>query len=576
MADQTYDIVVVGGSLGGVAAALRAGSSGASVCLLEATGWLGGQYSAQGVTKPDENRFIETVGSTASYRAFRHNLRAFYRNNHRLSGSGAAQPLFNPGGSYPGFGTEPRVAHNILLQSLQALPTVHVRLNTTVISTQAEGDLVRTVTARDQSGAQTTYGAQYFLDATDLGELLPMAGVAHSLGADARSETGEPLAPDAARADWIQPITMVVALERRPSGEVHTIAKPAQYDELKAQQKYTVVDGYISKMFVPSKDLWSYRRYIAAANFNDPVFPCDLSMLNMGANDYQAATIPSGDANRDAEIIAGAREASLAFVYWLQTECPRDDGSGKGYPELKVRTDQFGTVDGTSAQPYIRESRRIKAQYTIVQQDLDQDYNAGPRAKNYDDSCGIGLYGGLDIHGLNGVGMPQQFINIKPFEIPLRSLIPVSARNLLPACKNIGVTHITNGAYRLHPVEWNVGEAAGALAAFAIRNNAAPSAVPSDSALLRKFQRELLSAGVPLFWWTDLAFGDPGFEAAQLCGIAGIMHGEADDLNFHPQDDFGASSRAAVDANLGRKLNWPDGDMTRAQAAAWLVSQFGW
>jgi hypothetical protein len=241
-----------------------------------------------------------------------------------------------------------------------------------------------------------------------------------------------------------------------------------------------------------------------------------------------------------------------------------------------VRKDQFGTDDGTAAHPYIRESRRIKAQYTIVQQDLDQTYNAGPRAKNYYDSCGIGLYGGLDIHGLSGAGMPQAFINIKPFEIPLRSLIPTRMTNLLPACKNIGTTHITNGAYRLHPVEWNVGEAAGALAAFCVQNNTRPSNVPQDAVLLRKYQRKLLSVGVPLYWWTDVAFGDAAFVAAHLCGIAGIMSGEGNDLNFQPHDDFGASSRAAVEANLGRSLNWPPQAITRAQAAAWIAAQLGW
>ena len=45
-------------------------------------------------------------------------------------------------------------------------------------------------------------------------------------------------------------------------------------------------------------------------------------------------------------------------------------------------------------------------------------------------------------------------------QIPLGTLIPRQMENLLPECKNIGVTHITNGCYRLHPVEWNVGEAA--------------------------------------------------------------------------------------------------------------------
>jgi hypothetical protein len=576
MADQTYGVVIVGGSLGGVAAALRAGSSGVSVCLLESTDWLGGQYSAQGVTRPDENRFIETVGSTASYRTFRHNVRVFYRKNYRLSASGSAQPTLDPGGQYPGFSAEPRVAHNALLQELLAIASVHVRLSTVVTSVQMQGDTVQRITAIDMSGAQTNYIAKYFLDATDLGELLPMAGVEHTLGAESKDETGESLAPPEARPDWIQPITMVVALERRPASENHVIDKPAEYDQLKQEQKYGLADGYISTMFVPGKDLWGYRRYIDAANFDDPTFPNDLSMLNMGFNDYQQATIPSGSPAQDAAVIARARQASLGYVYWLQTECPRDDGNGTGYPELMVRPDQFKTPDGTSAQPYIRESRRIKAQYTIVQHDLDKTYWSGPRAKNYYDSCGLGLYGGLDIHGLAGAGMPQAFIDIKPFEIPLRSLIPVRVSNLLPACKNIGTTHITNGAYRLHPVEWNVGEAAGALAAFALANNVLPNQIPNDAVLLRKYQRGLLAAGVPLYWWTDIAFGDPAFEATQLCGVAGIMSGDGADMDFHAQDDFGASARAAVEANLGRSMNWPAGLMTRAQAAAWIVSQLGW
>ena len=357
MADQRYDVVVVGGSLGGVAAALRAGSSGLSVCLLEGSDWLGGQYSAQGVTRPDENRYIETVGSTASYRAFRHNVRVYYRNSYRLSAVGEAQPTFDPGGAYPGFSTEPRVAHNVLLQQLQAMPSVHVRFRNTVTAAQVQGSIVQSVTATDQSGAQTMYIAKYFLDATDLGELLPLAGVEHSLGAEGKSETGEPLAPDQARPDWIQPITIVVALERRPAGENHVITKPAEYDQLKQEQKYGLVDGYISTMFVPGKDLWGYRRHIDASNFSDPAFPNDLSMLNMGFNDYQQAAIPSGSPNQDEAIIARARQASLGYVYWLQTECPRDDGSGNGYPELMVRSDQFGTPDGTSAQPYIRWDR---------------------------------------------------------------------------------------------------------------------------------------------------------------------------------------------------------------------------
>jgi len=575
MTQQAYDLVITGGSLGGVAAALSAGALGVSTCLLESTGWLGGQYSAQGVTKPDENQYIETVGSTASYRAFRHAVRVHYRNNYKLSAKGAGQPSLNPGGDYPGFAGEPLAIHQVLLQQLQAAPSVHVRLNTSVTAVQTSGDAVQSLTAVGSDGTATTFTAKYFLDATDLGDLLPMAGVEFNLGAEGKDAWQEPEAPDAARPDWIQPITMVVALERRPEGENHLIDKPAEYDKLKAEQNYTIVDGYITKMFVPGVDMWGYRRYIAAANFNDPSFPCDLSMLNMGANDYQAATIPSGSPTQDAAIIERARQASLAYVYWLQTEVPRDDGSGNGYPNLKLRPDQFNTPDGTSAQAYIRESRRIKATYTIVQQDLDKAFNPGPRAKNYPDSCGIGFYGGLDIHGLAGVGMPQRFIYIQPFELPLRALIPVRVQNLLPACKNIGVSHITNGAYRLHPMEWNVGEVAGALAAFAMKNNQSPNAVSTNPSLVRAFQHELLAAGVPLFWWSDITYDNRDlFSAVHLLGVAGIMSGY-DDMSYRPNDPLTLVEQQAIEKSAGKTLDWPSGDMNRGQAALWLVGQLG-
>ncbi len=76
--------------------------------------------------------------------------------------------------------------------------------------------------------------------------------------------------------------------------------------------------------------------------------------------------------------------------------------------------------------------------------------------------------------------------------------------NLIAAGKNLGTTHITNGCYRLHPVEWNVGEAAGALAAFALARRLPPRAVHGDPALLRQFQDTLAGEGVPTAWPAEL------------------------------------------------------------------------
>ena len=73
-------------------------------------------------------------------------------------------------------------------------------------------------------------------------------------------------------------------------------------------------------------------------------------------------------------------------------------------------------------------------------------------------------------------------------------------RNLLPACKNLGVTHITNGCYRLHPVEWNVGEAAGLLAAHCLEQGLEPHQVREDAARLAEFQRLCVQQGFELEW----------------------------------------------------------------------------
>ena len=119
-------------------------------------------------------------------------------------------------------------------------------------------------------------------------------------------------------------------------------------------------------------------------------------------------------------------------------------------------------------------------------------------AVEYPDTVGIGAYR-IDLHPSTG-GDPYIDIACCPFQIPLGALLPVRVENLLAAAKNIATTHVTNGAYRLHPVEWNIGEAAGQLAAFCVRTGTPPGAVRADPARLTAFQAELAQAGVELRW----------------------------------------------------------------------------
>ena len=98
---------------------------------------------------------------------------------------------------------------------------------------------------------------------------------------------------------------------------------------------------------------------------------------------------------------------------------------------------------------------------------------------------------------------PRNYVDISsyPFQVPLGALIPVRVDNLLPANKNVGTTHITNGCYRLHPVEWNIGEVAGALAAYCLDRGLVPRQVRNAPEHLTDFQRLLTDTfGVELAW----------------------------------------------------------------------------
>jgi hypothetical protein len=185
------------------------------------------------------------------------------------------------------------------------------------------------------------------------------------------------------------------------------------------------------------------------------------------------------------------------MVHWMQTEAPRPDG-GFGFPGLRLRPDVMGSEDGLAQAPYHRESRRIRALTTITENDVSYAVRGDDGATRYRDSVGVGMYR-IDLHPSTG-GDTYIDVASTPFEIPLGALIPQRMTNLLAANKNIGTTHITNGCYRLHPVEWNIGEAAGHLAAYCLAEDTAPHAVHADDALLADYQRELDETGVERHW----------------------------------------------------------------------------
>jgi hypothetical protein len=534
------DVFIAGGGMGGVAAAIRAAQQNCTVCICEETDWIGGQMTQQGVSALDENYLVETCGATRLYQQLRTAIRDYYRNHANATAAAQSNELLNPGNCWVSrLSFEPQVAMEKLaelLQPYQAARRLRVFTRVKVVKLKIDRGRIRSALAVNlDTGRFVEFRARAFLDATELGDLLPLAHVPYTTGAEASRDTGEPHAPAQASPDNVQDFTYPFVLEYRP-GTNNVIAKPAMYDEYMRAGKFSFL-GY--KMFAnaprpdspqPYWPFWTYRRLIASENFSNGAFGNDLSMINWESNDVRGQNIIADKAQTQAERLALGKTISLGFLYWLQTEAPRDDG-GKGYPELQLRPDVLGTEDGLSKYPYIRESRRIKALRTIVEQDIAAATNSGARARLFRDSVGIGLYP-IDIHGHQDVAGAGQ--EAKPFQIPLGTLVQSQLRNFIPANKNIGTTHVTNGAFRLHPVEWAIGEAAGCLAALCIQRRTSPELVWRNRRKLRVLQHLLISGGAPVFWFNDVPVDHPNFAAVQFIAVTALLPAQEQSLSFEP------------------------------------------
>jgi len=494
--------------------------------MTEETDWIGGQLTAQAVP-PDENPWIESFGGTRSFLDLRHRIREYYHRNYPLTAEARARPYLNPGNGWVSrLCHEPRVSLAVLGELFAPfLSGRRVLILTRHKAREAltHADEVQAVRVSNlESGHDTVLRAPFFADATELGRLLPLTRTEYSIGAEAQMNTGEPHAPVQAAPLNMQAFTCCFAIDYLP-GQDHTIERPEEYPfwrefvpSLKPSWTGRLFSlEYCDPATLKAKKveidpeagagLWSYRRIADKSQFVSGTFPGDISLVNWPQNDYFLGNLCEVTEMEAARHLARAKQLSLSLLYWLQTEAPRPDG-GSGWKGLRLRPDVVGTEDGLAKHPYIRESRRIRAEFTVLEQHVSTGSRMSEtgasrdevRATSFKDSVGIGSYR-IDLHPSTG-GDNSIDISSLPFQIPLGALVPQRVRNLLPACKNLGVTHITNGCYRLHPVEWAIGEAAGALVAFCQAHKTYPSAVRNQNELLTSFQKLLLEQGVPLAW----------------------------------------------------------------------------
>ena len=493
--DGTGTVLIIGGGSSGVCAAIQAARLGVDVILVEETPWLGGMLTSAGVSATDGNHKMRQ----GLFGEFANALVRHYGSLDALKTGWVSNMLYSP-----------KVAENIFETWVSDYNNLTVIKNA-VFKSISGGAGGWTATFDGKDGA-LTLEADIVIDCTELGDVAKAAGVPYRLGMDSPSYAGEAMAigPN----DVVQDLTMVMTLKNY-SRDV-TIEKPEGYDESlyynSCKSAYNV-ENTTGQTIWPADQMMSYG-----------LLPNGEIMINwpIHGNDYYVNLVDMSREDRE-KAIAKAKLHSLGFLYYLQTKI--------GYKTWGMANDQYPTSDGFPLIPYHRESRRIEGEYLFSVNEAVSPYNY----KGYRTGIAVGDYP-VDHHHWqypDWQSIVIDFPKIVPFTLPLGVLIPKDKDAMLVAEKSISVTNLINGSTRLQPVTMELGQAAGALAALAIKKRVQPREVP-----VRDVQEALLKAGARLQPYLDVEPTSPDFLVLQRVGSTGIMRGKGETIGWSNECHF--------------------------------------
>jgi len=197
------DFVIIGGGLGGIAATIAACSSGRSAILIEETDRIAACFAPQDTALCFDNRFVGETGSSIRYRTFRSKIKDWYEKKSQ------PQPeLFStPFADFEDFGS-----NNFCFGSEAAIDVINEMLENhiererlTILKRHKIAEVIyykqriasfNVVDLDNKTVNQVT--GWMFIDATETGDILPLAGIKYTIGRESRADTGEPHAPDTA------------------------------------------------------------------------------------------------------------------------------------------------------------------------------------------------------------------------------------------------------------------------------------------------------------------------------------------------------------------------------------------
>lgn len=507
-----YDVVIVGGGTSGVAAGLQSARLGARTLIVEEYDWLGGMLTSAGVSATDGNHVLRG----GIWDEFRTELENHYGGPKALSTGWVSKTMF-----------EPSVGDSLFKRMAAREPNLEVRYRTTV-SAVGRRDSVWHLEI-EQGGRRRYVKARVLIDATELGDVAHTLGVPADVGMDAASETGEKEALDAPN-DIVQDLTYVAVL--KDYGRDVTIPEPEGYDpDLFA---CCCINDNCVEPKEPDR-MWPREMMITYGELPNKKY-----MINwpIEGNDYYVNMIDMDAAGR-AEAVQRAKNHTLCFLYFLQTEL--------GFRTLGLADDEFPTEDRLPFYPYHRESRRIHGLVRFTLNDISDPY----ANTLYRTTIAVGDYP-IDQHHTRypeWSSLPNLYFHPVPsYGVPMGVMLPAVQPGLIVAEKSISVTNLVNGSTRLQPVVLQIGQAAGALAALAVKEGCEPSEVP-----VRRVQEVILEDGGYLLPYLDLPSTDPRFKAMQRIAATGILRGRGANVGWSNQSWFDAE-KSVSEALLRRGL----------------------
>ena len=551
-----YDVIIAGAGTGGSAAAVQAARMGARVLLLEETDWIGGQMSCAGVTSMDEDSVWMKfpVRERGFYREFQESMVVHYQTLDK-----------DPFVAYYGYpdqlegGYEPKVTRAVLYgfikETRDRRAVLDLSLRTRVVQVKKQGDTVTGVTvelANTEGTTRKDITCKVLIDATEYGDVIPLTGARYRVG----NSTSDKLDP----AALVQDHTWTAVVREYPGGvpeHLQIKEPPPGYDEGAAKRYKNYAQHGIMLWGGAGRGIKgprNWRVYFAWRGMadSDSTLTGERSSQRHtqcgfnGGNDYPvtAATIEDTAQRRIDERDGIYR--TLGALYYFQHELgvnwslAEDEGYATDYSRakmksLELRPDLEVLAAHLPQQPYVRECRRIIGIQTLVANDLTRFQ----QAKHFSSSVAMGDYF-MDLdHGNTAHAIEPDLDSGEPprgggpFQVPFEVFIPEKIDGFVPAEKNFSQSRIANGATRLQPITMLTGQAAGTIAALAVKHGVQPRALKP-----MQVQLALLESGCTLIqrWYADVPWGTELWRATQLLSLYQILDrpGDIDKANIVP------------------------------------------